>query len=408
MDKAILSLTVAAGLSCVYGFNLETEGPVVFSREEETQFGVNLAQFSANHQKWTLVAAPLQKDSQQNKTGAIYKCLYNDGQCTQLNTPVSVGSENLGLSLTTGNRNGPKFLACVPRYSYHCYTNTYINGYCQMFDSFGSILERIPSQLPVCPKVLIDVAFAFLIDGSGSVVYKDFTQMKTFIKAIMRRFQSQETQMALAQFSSSTRTEFTFNDYNHALNKEQLVDKIRQIGSGTKTPGGIMFVANRVFTHSAGARNGVKRILITITDGLSQDKHFADAILAADMKKIERYAIGVGGAFTDPSALFELKTIASKDTNVFKVDNFDALDSIQKELQEKIFAIEGSASPGTSASFQLEMAQEGFSSLITDSSVVLGAVGAYDWSGALVKFSGSSRTLINETAPSAETRNAYL
>lgn len=51
----------------------------------------------------------------------------------------------------------------------------------------------------------------------------------------------------------------------------------------------------------------------------------------------------VGDAFQEPSALQELNTIGSAppQDHVFKVDNFVALGSIQKQLQEKIFAIEG-------------------------------------------------------------------
>lgn len=51
----------------------------------------------------------------------------------------------------------------------------------------------------------------------------------------------------------------------------------------------------------------------------------------------------VGDAFQDPSALQELNTIGSAppQDHVFKVNNFSALGSIQKQLQEKIFTIEG-------------------------------------------------------------------
>lgn len=51
----------------------------------------------------------------------------------------------------------------------------------------------------------------------------------------------------------------------------------------------------------------------------------------------------VGDAFQEPTAKEELNTIGSAPSqdHVFKVDNFAALSSIQKQLQEKIFAVEG-------------------------------------------------------------------
>lgn len=51
----------------------------------------------------------------------------------------------------------------------------------------------------------------------------------------------------------------------------------------------------------------------------------------------------VGGAFQERAARQELDTIGSAPSrdHVFKVNNFAALGSIQKQLQEKIFAVEG-------------------------------------------------------------------
>lgn len=51
----------------------------------------------------------------------------------------------------------------------------------------------------------------------------------------------------------------------------------------------------------------------------------------------------VGSAFTSKKSREELETIASKPSrdHVFQVTNFEALKTIQNQLQEKIFAIEG-------------------------------------------------------------------
>lgn len=51
----------------------------------------------------------------------------------------------------------------------------------------------------------------------------------------------------------------------------------------------------------------------------------------------------MGNAFADTKSRRELDTIASKpaEDHVFQVNNFEALKTIQNQLQEKIFAIEG-------------------------------------------------------------------
>uniref|UniRef100_UPI00398F8889 integrin alpha-M-like n=1 Tax=Pristiophorus japonicus TaxID=55135 RepID=UPI00398F8889 len=291
--------------------------------------------------------------------------------------------------------------ACVPRFTYECDTNTYINGFCEVLDASLTQSGRVPQKLPECPVVPIDIAF--LIDGSGSVLSGEFDRMKLFMKAIMKRFSGKETQIAVAQFSYTVQTEFNFKQYNQASNKDDLVTRIRQVKGGTNTPRGIRYVADHIFVPSAGARDEAKRILVTITDGESYNRYFMSAINAANWKKIQRYAIGVGNAFYNPHAKHQLQIIASKRQNVFQVNNFDALDSIQKELQEKIFAIEGTAS-----AFQLEMAEEGLSALVISEAIVLGAVGAYDWSGGLAEFRAGFRTFINVTESTMDMKNAYL
>ncbi|KAL7977550.1 hypothetical protein Chor_009499 [Crotalus horridus] len=92
----------------------------------------------------------------------------------------------------------------------------------------------------------------------------------------------------------------------------------------------------------------------------------------------------------------ELRKIASSNENVFPVESFDALDQLQKQLEDKIFNIEGVSKPLPdalpSSFFEKEFSQGGFSSLLTPNPAVgcsepigemTGAVGAYSWTGGL-------------------------
>ncbi|EMP23835.1 Integrin alpha-D [Chelonia mydas] len=149
-----------------------------------------------------------------------------------------------------------------------------------------------------------------------------------------------------------------------------------------------------LFTSGRGARDKATNVLIVITDGqkYKDPLSYSDAIPEAERAGIVRYAIG------------EI-TSEPTDEHVFRVDNFDALQGIQNQLQAKIFAIEemplmpfSSTGPRTGdwlaqgveewdtgpflkgvlgpiqprgtqsqsgSSFQLEMSQEGFSSLLS-------------------------------------------
>uniref|UniRef100_A0A8C8E935 VWFA domain-containing protein n=1 Tax=Otus sunia TaxID=257818 RepID=A0A8C8E935_9STRI len=198
--------------------------------------------------------------------------------------------------------------------------------------------------------------------------------MKTFITQVMRRFESTDTHFALMQFSSTSTLHFDFATFARLSPAERVkeVQHITQSREITCTASAIRTVVRDLFILRKGAREGAHRILIVVTDGrkYGDTLNYEDVIPEAVHAGIIRYAIGVGSAFVDPAAEEELRTIASKpsEDHVFRVDNFDALQGIQNQLQEKIFAIEGTQS-AHSSSFQLEMAQEGFSALLTPVSV---------------------------------------
>ncbi|XP_029142168.1 integrin alpha-X-like [Protobothrops mucrosquamatus] len=172
-----------------------------------------------------------------------------------------------------------------------------------------------------------------------------------------------------------------------------------------------------MFLPNKGARSDASKILIVITDGekSGDNLEYSDVIPEAQRANVIRFAIGVGLAFSKGPARQELITIASEPSvdYVFSVDNFDALKDIQNNLQNKIFAIEGTQSRSTgntSQSFELELSQEGFSALHTQDGSILGAVGTYDWAGGLFLFNRQGDvTFINiSTSSTNDLKTAYL
>uniref|UniRef100_A0A674IYZ9 VWFA domain-containing protein n=1 Tax=Terrapene triunguis TaxID=2587831 RepID=A0A674IYZ9_9SAUR len=286
----------------------------------------------------------------------------------------------------------------------------YINSYCFLLDQSLRQRQRIPDTLAECPRRATDIAL--LIDGSGSIIPENFRKMKTFISEIMKRFRSTDTQFALMQYSNRFREHFDFFQYRRRSNPDDLVRAVVQLRGWTHTATAIQKVVRELFTSGRGARDEATKILIVITDGekYKDPLSYSDAIPEAERAGIIRYAIGVGEDFSSAAAQRELQEIASEpsDEHVFRVDNFDALQGIQSQLQEKIFAIEGTQSQSGS-SFQLEMSQEGFSSLLSPDGPVLGAVGAYDWSGGIYLYgSGREPSFINVSRTSTDMNDAYL
>ncbi|XP_044870413.1 integrin alpha-D-like [Mauremys mutica] len=396
-----------AVLAPSHGFSVEVEGPITF-QEAAAGFGQSVVQFGSASAGGLIVGAPLQTGNV-NEIGKVYKCDPGSRRCQEIpiQRPPDAMNMSLGLSLAA---RGSQFLVCGPTVHQACGENMYVNGYCFLLDQSLRQLRCIPDSLPECPKNGTDIVL--LVDGSGSIKPEDFEKMKTFVSEIMKRFRSTDTQFALMQYSHRFRDHFDFSEYRSSRDPDQLLQGVEQLHGSTFTASAIQQVVEELFISGRGARDEATKVLIVITDGkkLNDPLSYSDAIPEAERAGIIRYAIGVGKAFFSDTAQQELHVIASEPTNehVFQVDSFDALQGIRSQLQEKIFAIEGTQSQSGS-SFQLEMAQEGFSSLLSPDGPVLGAVGAYDWSGGIYLYgSGRKPSFINVSRTSTDVNDAYL
>ncbi|XP_065258842.1 integrin alpha-D-like [Emys orbicularis] len=407
MDPLPLLLYLCTVLAPSRGFSVEVEEPITF-QEAAAGFGQSVVQFGSASAGGLIVGAPLQMGDV-NDTGKVYKCDPGSRRCQEIpiQRPPNAMNMSLGLSLAA---RGSKFLVCGPTVHRACGENMYVNGYCFLLDQSLQQRQRIPDTQPECPKHVTDIAL--LVDSSGSIAPVDFRKMKTFLSEIMKRFRSTDTQFALMQYSNKFEFHFDFMEYRRSHNPDHLVQGVEQLHGTTYTATAIRKVVRELFTSGRGARDEATKVLIVITDGekYNDPLSYSDAIPEAERAGIIRYAIGVSEAFSSDTAQQELQEIASEptDEHVFRVDSFDALQGIQSQLQEKIFAIEGTQSQSGS-SFQLEMSQEGFSSLLSPDGPVLGAVGAYDWSGGIYLYGSSGKlSFINVSKTSTDMNDAYL
>ncbi|KAI4559664.1 hypothetical protein MJG53_018190 [Ovis ammon polii x Ovis aries] len=406
LGMAFAVVLFLTGLASYHGFNLDVEEPLVF-REDIASFGQSVVQFDRSR---LVVGAPLEVVTV-NKTGRLYDCMPATRRCQpiSLNTPSEAVDMSLGLSLAASTHLS-QLLACGPTVHKACGDNMYIKGTCLLLGSHLQVIRTIPTALPECPNQEMDIAF--LIDGSGSIDQTDFKRMKNFVRAVMDLFKRTNTQFSLMQYSNLMKTHFTFNQFRTIRSSRSLVDPIAQLNGLTFTATGILRVVRELFHSKNGARKSARKIIIVITDGekFKDPLKYTDVIPEAEKANIIRYAIGVGDAFQAPAARQELNIIGSmpSEDHVFKVDNFAALSSILKRLQEKIFAVEGTQS-GTSSSFQHEMSQEGFSSILTMDGPVLGAVGSFSWSGGAFLYpQNKNPTFINMSQEHVDMRDSYL
>ncbi|XP_013771104.1 collagen alpha-1(XIV) chain [Pundamilia nyererei] len=187
----------------------------------------------------------------------------------------------------------------------------------------------IPAAKEVCKAAKADLVF--LVDGSWSIGDENFLKIIRFLystSGALDRIGPEGTQVAIAQFSDDARTEFKLNSYS---DKEGLLDAINKIsykGGNTKTGRAIQHVKKNIFTEEAGARRGIPKVLVVLTDGRSQD----DVNKVSKEMQMEGYIVfAIGFADADYG---ELVSIASKpsDRHVFFVDDLDAFKKIEEKL----------------------------------------------------------------------------
>ncbi|KAI3365698.1 hypothetical protein L3Q82_010762, partial [Scortum barcoo] len=297
--------------------------------------------------------------------------------------PAFAVNMSLGLTMTS-DPTTQNTMACGPTIPKDCKSITMYNGVCFQIDQSGGIGNSVPSSIEEC-RTQADIAF--LLDGSGSVADQDFQRMKTFVKNLIKSFLGKDTQFAIAQFSRSPTIHYYFNTFDARIWEAQ-IDQIRQLTGQTYTATAIRHVVNNVFSPWGGSRSNVRKVLIVITDGESNDRNYLEgAANLAENQKIVRFAIGVGNAFNSFGAKKELQTIASSPSAnyVFQVQNFAALEIIRKSLQDKIFSIEGASGE----TLEMEMSQEGFSAAFVPGGIQMAIVGAKQWTGGYQRYTGS-------------------
>ncbi|KAL2094899.1 hypothetical protein ACEWY4_009618 [Coilia grayii] len=310
---------------------------------------------------------------------------------------------SLGLSLAC---TADRAMACGPRLTQHCNHLNYLNGLCVEIGPSFTEKKKFKPAYQECRNISLDAVILF--DSSQSISKDDFDTMIKFIKDIIRMFKEPGTQVAVAQYATTYHAVFEFENFAAATDKVSLMNHVTHEKGETHTSAAIRFVLNEMFTEEKGMQKDSKKLLVVITDGVSNDQDVTlDQVLpqAKDMN-VTMYAIGVGDKF-DYNEL--LKIALNKEKNVLWTNSFSNLTYIQNILRSKIFAIEGMSGVSNHSSFEREVSQGGFSIALSKDESAFGAVGAYTWSGGLARYGlGGKTTFINASAEEWDLRDSYL
>ncbi|NWI09350.1 ITA1 protein, partial [Crypturellus soui] len=351
-----------------------------------------------------LIGSPL-VGQPEKRTGDVYKCPVgksSQSPCIKLNLPASTSVPNvmevkenmtLGTTLVTNPKGG--FLACGPLYAYKCGRLHYTTGVCSNVSSTFETVEAIAPSVQEC-KTQLDIVI--VLDGSNSIY--PWESVTAFLNSLLKNMDigPQQTQVGIVQYGQTVVHEFFLNTYSTTEDVMAAATRIVQRGgTQTMTALGIDTARKEAFTEAHGARRGVQKVMVIVTDGESHDNYrLKDVIDSCEEENIQRFAIAILGSYSRGNLstekfVEEIKSIASKPTekHFFNVSDELALGTIVEALGERIFALEATTDQ-QAASFEMEMSQAGFSAHYSQDWVMIGAVGAYDWNGTVLMLKDSS------------------
>ncbi|XP_036380829.1 integrin alpha-X-like isoform X1 [Megalops cyprinoides] len=378
-------------------FSVDTRHPRIFTdMGAGSYFGYQVCQFGQVSTDSVLVTDPLRD----NRTGGVYRCSYHSRNCEALPLKGEPGS-TLGMTLTCDTGRA---MVCGPHLSHSCGSFNYLNGLCMELGPQLNATQTLKPGFEECRHKGLDAVILF--DDSQSINKRDFATMITFIKNIIRMFKDPKSQVAVAQFSTAAYAVFHFEKFQVDRDPDSLLRSVPQTQGQTYTPSAIRYVLEKMLTTDRGMREDSKKLLVVITDGKSNDpkETFDTVISMAEKRGVTRFAIGVGREYSRQ----ELELIASSPKDVFESQSFSALNSIQQHLKEKIFPVEGTDKSQFSA-FQFELSQGGFSAAFAQDAVLFGAVGAFEWSGGIVRETqGANSSFINASAVEQDMKDSFL
>ncbi|XP_053574477.1 integrin alpha-11 isoform X2 [Bombina bombina] len=407
-------------------FNIDNKRPRIIPGSKDAFFGYTVQQHQIGDKKWLVVGAPFEMNAAQ-KTGDIYRCSVTNetsSDCTKLGigrvtlSNVSERKDNmrLGMSLVTNPKDN-SFVACSPLWSHECGSSYYTTGMCSRVNSNFRFSRIVAPALQRCPTFM-DIVI--VLDGSNSIY--PWAEVQSFLISILQKFYIApgQIQVGVLQYGEDVVHEFHLNNFRSVSEVVEAAKGIEQRGgTETRTALGIEKACTEAFQH--GARKGAKKVMIVITDGESHDSPDLERVIeTCEKDNITRYAVAVLGYYNrrgiNPEAfLNEIKFIASDpdDKHFFNVTDEAALKDIVDALGERIFSLEGGTNKNET-SFGLEMSQAGFSSHVVEDGILLGAVGAYDWNGAVLKETSSGKVIprresyLREFPDELKNHGAYL
>lgn len=169
---------------------------------------------------------------------------------------------------------------------------------------------------------------AFVLDSSSSVGEINFERMLDFTSKLVDDLADRNMRYALITYSNTATLVFTFSRYSDAETVASIIKRTAYKPGSTNTASALANAAD-IFSIDYGSRPSAEKVVILITDGLSNvDYHLTvpnAQRLKARVNKV--MAIGVGLDNTE-----EIRQIASDEKFMYTVQDFTLLEDVENDI----------------------------------------------------------------------------
>ncbi|KAF3692451.1 Collagen alpha-6(VI) chain Precursor [Channa argus] len=271
------------------------------------------------------------KRAKESSNANQYLIVITDGESTD---PVKAPAEKLrtqgvityAIGVKTANKTQLQEIAGDSKRTF------FVNN----FDALKPLKNNIVTEIcteDACTDVPFDVIF--LTDSSESIEEKDFRIIKDFLKSVIGKsiIGQNDVHVGLMQYSTQYVLEFPLNKFYTKDEMVNAVDTMKQMNEGTLTGKAITAVSG-YFDKALGGRPELKRNLVILTDGRSQDDVKGPAKALRD-KGVVIHAIGVGKANTK-----QLEEITGSLERVFYKSDFSTVKDLDRQLALKLCDID--------------------------------------------------------------------
>lgn len=183
---------------------------------------------------------------------------------------------------------------------------------------------------PGCQAQPLDLVFA--VDASAGVGLENFLQLRDFVKSSSSHFSINRdvTQIALVAYGSKAHTVFALDTHTSNSALLQAVDQAPFLGDVPSAGSALRHIYGDVMTVQKGARPGVNKVVVVLTNGGGTEGAAAPAQQLRD-NGVLVFVVVIGDARRDA-----LLRVAGSPTYLVPISSYEALRHYQDLITERI------------------------------------------------------------------------